>query len=135
MPQKRTDTTTQLVMSIINNDIQEVIDEWRESVMTDPDLTEEQIVEDLAEQLHWQFNNDNNWGFKMLNNHLNDRITYDIIVAIEDLYNYEMSERHDCYTEQRGLEDKIACLYYFVAEDTMRQAVIEEELNIDYFEF
>ena len=134
MAQKRTDTTTQLIMDIINKDIEGVIDEWRESVTTDNSLTEQQIVGDLAEQLHWQFNNDNNWGFKMLTRKLKDRLTYDIITAIEDLYHYNMSERHGCYIEQDKLEDKIDVIYYFEAEEALRKAVIEEDLNIDFFE-
>ena len=134
MAQKRTDTTTQLIMDIINKDIEGVIDEWRESVTTDNDLTEQQIVGDLAEQLHWEFNNDNNWGFKMLNHNLKDRLTYDIINAIEQLYHYNMSERHGCYIEQDKLVDKISVIYYFEAEEALRNAVIEEDLNIDFFE-
>ena len=134
MAQKRTDTTTQLIMDIINKDIEGVIDEWRESVTTDNSLTEQQIVGDLAEQLHWQFNNDNNWGFKMLTRKLKDKLTYDIITAIEDLYHYNMSERHGCYIEQDKLEDKIDVIYYFEAEEALRKAVIEEDLNIDFFE-
>ena len=135
MPQKRTDTTTQLIMSIINKDIEGVIEEWRETVTEDNSLTEEQIVEDLAEQLHWQFNNDNNWGFKMLTRHLKDRLTYDIIVAIEELYHWHMEERSGCYIEKDKLEDKIDTIYYFEADEQLRQAVIAEDLNIDYFEF
>mgnify|MGYP003628152987 CR=1 FL=1 len=134
MAQKRTDTTTQLIMDIINKDIEGVIDEWRESVTTDNSLTEKQIVEDLAEQLHWQFNNDNNWGFKMLTRKLKDRLTYDIITAIEDLYHYNMSEHSGCYIEQDKLEDKIDVIYYFEAERALHKAVIEEDLNIDFFE-
>ena len=136
MAQKRTDTTTQFIRDIINEDIEEVIDTWRETVVDDPSLTERQIVEDLAEQLHWQFNSgDIDWGFRMLNRKLKDKLTYDIINAIEDLYYYEMSERHGCYIEQPKLDGKIGTIYYFVAEETMRQAVVKEELNEDYFEF
>ena len=137
MAQKRTDTTTQLIMDIINKDIEGVIDEWRESVTTDNGLTEQQIVGGLAEQLHWEFNNDNNWGFKMLTRKLKDRLTYEKINAIEDLFKWHDVER-EIYAllsiDKSNLEDKIDLIYYFEAEEALRNAVIEEDLNIDFFE-
>ena len=131
-PQKRTDTITQLILDWDNTDtsnpyvtIQDAIEAWECDLNSEDEYTEADLVTFLYEKHQYEWNDDYKRGRSFLK--LNE-INYEIINAIEDLYNYTEWEQGD-YLNKNTLEDKLDIIYYFQAKEKLQEAIEEHELD------
>ena len=138
-PSLRTDTLTQLILDWDAKDpsnpymtINEVINEWETSYISDHDnndarwmAEEDAMVTALYEKHHYEWNDGYKRGKAFLR--LNE-INYEIINAIEDLYIYTEWEQGD-YLNKNTLEDKLDIIYYFQAEQKLKDALDEHEIE------
>ena len=136
-PQLRTDTLTQLILDWDAKDpsnpymsINEVINEWECDINSNIGETEQELVSMLYEKHQYEWNDGYKRGKAFLR--LNE-INYEIINAIEDLYIYTEWEQGD-YLNKNTLEDKLDIIYYFQAEQKLKEAIDEHEIeNADWF--
>ena len=131
-PQKRTDTITQLILDWDNTDtsnpyvtIQDAIEAWECDLNSEDEYTENELVTFLYEKHQYEWNDGYKRGRTFLK--LNE-INYEIINAIEDLYNYTEWEQGD-YLNKNTLEDKLDIIYYFQAKEKLQEALEEHELD------
>ena len=108
--------------------IQEVIDDWKHDCETDGYENEEQMVQGLFNDFQSEWNEVN----ERADDFLTDNCSYLIVRTIEKLYKYYEEEFGDDLHKDT-LVKKLDIIYYFQAEEKLREAVEKEEMNLDYW--
>ncbi len=133
---KQSDTETQLILDYDiknaghNNCVECVIDAWKKDCETNMyDNSEQRMVQGLYEDFESEWNNGENRALQFLED---NKITIGIIRSIEELYRWWLEETGFELVKDT-LEEKLDLVYYFEAEELLKKAVEEEELDIEYW--
>lgn len=136
---KPSDKITQLILNynIRNNQngVKLTIEAWKEDIdMSNEGLgvvyeTEDEMVEGLYQILQDEWNDDNDRADDFFEDIGCSKY---IVRAIEDLYKYWEWEFGDRLYKDT-LEEKLDLVYYFEAEELLKKAIEEEELDMDYW--
>ena len=134
--EKPSDIETQLILDYDiknaghNNCVECVIDAWKKDCDTDMyNNSEQQMVQGLYEDFESEWNNGEDRAKQFLEH---NEITLGIIRSIEELYKYQEEEFGDSFYKDT-LEEKLDLVYYCEAEELLKKAVEEEELDMDYW--
>ena len=136
---KPSDKITQLILNynIRNNQngVKLTIEAWKEDIdMSNEGLgvvyeTEDEMVEGLYQILQDEWNDDNDRADDFFED---IGCSIYIVRAIEDLYKYWEWER-GYEMGKDTIEEKLDVIYYLEAEELLKKAVEEEELDIEYW--
>ena len=137
---KANDTCSQMILEynlkycVGEVSIKEAINSWNEDIDSSNEglgvvyETEEEMVQGLYQILQDEWNDDNGRA----EHFLQEDCTLEIVRCIEDLYVYWELEFGDRLYKDT-LEEKLDLVYYFEAEELLKKAIEEEELDMDYW--
>ena len=136
---KPSDKITHLILNynIRNNQngVKLTIEAWKEDIDKSNEglgvvyETEEEMVQGLYEDFESGWNDDNDRADDFFDELGCSKY---IVRAIEDLYKYWEWEVGDRLYKDT-LEEKLDLVYYFEAEELLKKAIEEEELDMDYW--
>ena len=131
---KANDKITQLILNYNINNSQDgvklTIESWKEDCANNSyENSESQMVQGLNDDFESGWNNDNDRADDFFEEF---GCSIYIVRAIEDLYKYWEWER-GYEMGKDTIEEKLDVIYYLEAEELLKKAVEEEELDIEYW--